>query len=283
MGNSPCLRGTTASAGRQHHRPPSRSRGYQRASAQPPLSHCSSTPGVPEEPPRPRHFVSAQAGGAATGLGLNAPYEHNLPQEEGADRLMPPLKVPLSPARPPCSPRQPTADEAKRRRLRHDRHPPQPLPALCFIPPAARRLAALPVCQAGNFPGAEPAQVLVAERRDPDRDPDPDPNPDRDPDPSPAVGARQVSSERCGALPPSRTGALPGAPGSYWAPRSRRPSKGARAGGNCRDRGYALPVSGRFSGSRAARVVGVRVRRGPGPRRPPGICPGAARCRGLSR
>lgn len=168
------------------------------------------------------------------------------------------------------------------RRLRHDGHLPHHLPALPFIPLTARRLAAPPVHQAGNFPGAEPAPVLVAERRDRTETPIPAPIPALIPIPAaaPPWGARQVSSERCGALPPSRTGALPGAPGSYRAAGSRRLREGTRAGGICRDRGCALPVSGRFSGSRAARVVGVRARRGPGPRRPPGVCPGAAPCRG---
>lgn len=97
MGNSPCLRGTSASAGRQHHPPPSRCRGHHSGSAQPPLSHCSPTLGVQGEPPRPRHFVSPRAGGAAAGLGLAALLRAEPPTE---GRRRPADAAPRSPTQP---------------------------------------------------------------------------------------------------------------------------------------------------------------------------------------
>lgn len=143
MGNFPCLRGTSASAGRQHHPPPSRCRGHHSGSAQPPLSHCSPTPGVHGEPPRPRHFVSPRAGGAAAGLGLAAPLRAEPPTEE---RRRPADAAPQSPTQPGGTAVQPQGTHKRhreRQRLRHDGHLPHHLPALSFIPRAdwLRRLS----------------------------------------------------------------------------------------------------------------------------------------------
>lgn len=157
--------------------------------------------GYTGSPPWPRHFVSPRAGGAAAGLGLAAPLRAEPPTE---GRHRPADAAPQSPTQPGGTAVQPQGTHKKhrqRQRLRHGRHLPHHLPALSFIPRAARRLAAPPVSQAGNFPGAEPAPVLVAERRDPDRDPDPKPDPDPDPDPDPGSGPAAVrTAGELGAL-----------------------------------------------------------------------------------
>lgn len=114
---------------------------------------------------------------------------------------------------PRAAPRNPQGTANNPSAMTSHHLPPPPAPPSFFIPSAPRRLAAAPVRQAGNFPGAEPVCVPPLQprflpywrRTGPER--------------SRFGGALagELGAVR-GVLPPLGRGPRLGAPGSYRAP-----------------------------------------------------------------